>query len=104
MNYFIRGEALDTIFWDIMIINNVVVGILKCRIGNTQVIIDAHFCSLSHLSAATNQTVSLNNAMKHDLCSLETMGEDTQSLSFCGTDIGETSAKASVPVIHVENR
>ena len=64
MNYLrsqLTGEVLDAISGYHLCNDNynVVVGILKCRFGNPQVIIDAHYHNLSHLSAATNQTVSL---------------------------------------------
>ena len=64
---------------------SVVVDTLKQRFGNKQVIIDAHYHSLFHLPAATNQVASLRecyDALEHHLCSLEVIGEDVNHRHF----------------------
>ena len=57
----------------------VVIDILKKRFGNKQLIIDAHYRSLSHLSSATNQVVKLcscyDNIERH-LQSLDAIDEN----------------------------
>jgi len=62
-----------------------VVDVLKRRFGNPQLIIDAHYHSLSHLPAAINQTVSLKqcfDTIEQHLRSLEAIGEDVNHRHF----------------------
>jgi len=57
----------------------VVVDVLKQRFGNPQLIVDAHYQSLSHLPVATNQTASLRQCYdtnERHLWSLEAAGEN----------------------------
>ena len=90
MNYLrsrLTGEALDAISgYQLSNDNyNIVVDVLKRRFGNPQLIIDAHYCNLSHLAAATNQTVSLrqtHDTIECNLCSLAAMGEDINHCHF----------------------
>ena len=84
MNYLkskLKGEALNAISGYQLCNNNyeVVVDVLKRRFGNPQVIIDAHYRSLSHIPVATNQPGSLRqtyDAMERSLRSLEALGEN----------------------------
>ena len=77
----LKGEALSAISGYQLSNNNysVVVDVLKHRFGNPQLIIDAHYCNLSHLLIATNRTGSLRqcfDAIECHLCSLEAIGEN----------------------------
>jgi len=83
----LKGEALSAIAGYQLSNNNytVVVDVLKCRFGNPQLIIDAHYRSLSHLPAAINQTVSLRqcfDTIEQHLRSLEAIGEDVNHRHF----------------------
>ena len=63
----------------------VVVDVLKQRFGNPQFIIDAHYRTLSHLPAATNQSGKLRqcyDAMECHLHSLEALGENIEHRHF----------------------
>ena len=63
----------------------VVVGVLKQRFGNKQVIIDTHYHSLSHLPPATNHVASLRqcyDALECHLRSLEANGENVNHRHF----------------------
>ena len=90
MNYLrsrLTGEALDAISGYQLSNDNytVVVDVLKRRFGNPQLIIDVHYRNLSHLAAATNQTVSLRqtyDAIERNLRSLAAMGEDVNHRHF----------------------
>ena len=75
----LRGDALSAISgYELSNSNNsVVVDVLKQRFGNLQLIVDAHYRSLSLLPMATNQTASLRqcyDAMERHLRSLESVG------------------------------
>ena len=83
----LKGEALSAISGYQLSNNNysVVVDVLKRRFGNPQLIIDAHYRSLSHLPAATNQTGSLRqcfDAIERHLRSLEAIGENINHRYF----------------------
>ena len=63
----------------------VVVDVLKKRFGNVQLIIDAHYQSLSHLPPATNQSWKLRqcyNTIECHLRSLEALGENIEHRHF----------------------
>jgi len=83
----LRGEALTAIAGYQLTNSNyaVVVDVLKQRFGNTQLIIDAHYRSLSHLPMANNQTASLRqcfDTIEHHLRSLEAVGENVNHRHF----------------------
>ena len=83
----LKGEALSAISGYQLSDNNysVVVNVLKQRFGNPQLIIDAHYRSLSHLPAATNQTVNLRqcyDTTEQHLHSLEAIGENINHWYF----------------------
>ena len=90
MNYLkskLTNEALDAISGYRLSNSNykVVVDVLKQRFGNPQLIIDAHYRTLSHLPAATNQSGKLrqcNDAMECHLRSLEALGENIEHRHF----------------------
>jgi len=68
-----------------VIITYVVVDVLKWRFGNSQLIIDACYRSLSHLPAATNQIGKLRqfyDTMECHLCSLEALGVNVEHCHF----------------------
>ena len=63
----------------------VVVDVLQKRFGNPQSIIDAHYCSLSHLLVATNHFTKLRqcyDGIECHLRSLEALGENTEHCHF----------------------
>ena len=62
----LTGEALEAISGYQLTNENypVVVGVLKQRFGNKQVIIDTHYHSLSHLPPATNHVASLRQCYR----------------------------------------
>jgi len=68
----LTGEALDAISGYQLSNSNydVVVGVLKWRFGNLQLIIDAHYHSLSQLPAATNQIGKLRQCYDTMECHL----------------------------------
>ena len=77
------GEALDAISGYQLSHDNyaVVVDALKRRFGNTQLIIDAHYRALSHLSVASNQLGKLRqcyDTIECHLRSLEALGENIE--------------------------
>ena len=83
----LRGDALSAISGYELSNSNysVVVDVLKQRFGNPQLIVDAHYRSLSHLPMATNQTASLRqcyDAMERHLRSLEAVGENVNHRYF----------------------
>ena len=90
MNYLkskLTKEALDAISGYQLSNSNyeVVVEVLKRRFGNAQLIIDAHYRSLAHLPAATNQSGKLRqcyDTMECHLRSLEALGENTEHRHF----------------------
>ena len=90
MNYLkskLTNEALDAISGYQLSNSNykVVVDVLKQRFGNPQLIIDAHYRTLSHLPAATNQSGKLRqcyDAMECHLRSLEALDENTEHCHF----------------------
>ena len=63
----------------------VIVDVLKCRFGNKQLIVDAHYHDLSHLPPATNQVNSLRkcyDAIERNLRNLKAIGEDVNHRHF----------------------
>ena len=77
----LTGEALEAVAGYQLTNENylVVIDVLKKRFGNKQMIIDAHYRRLSHLSSATNQVGKLRqcyDAIERHLRSLEAVGED----------------------------
>jgi len=83
----LKGEAMSAISGYQLSNSNytVVVDVLKRRFGNPQVIIDAHYRSLSHLPAAVNQTSSLRqcfDTIEQHLRSLEAIDEDVNHRHF----------------------
>lgn len=63
----------------------VAINILKKRFGNKQLIIDAHYRSLSHLPPATNQITKLRSCYDNIEChlrSLEAIGENVNHHHF----------------------
>lgn len=83
----LRGDALSAISGYELSNSNysVVVDVLKQRFGNPQLIVDAHYRSLSHLPMATNQAASLRqcyDAMERHLRSLEAVGENVNHRYF----------------------
>ena len=83
----LRGDALSAISGYELSNSNysVVVDVLKQRFGNPQLIVDAHYRSLSHLPMATNQTASLRqcyDSMERHLRSLEAVGENVNHRYF----------------------
>ena len=90
MNYLkskLIGETLHAISGYQLSNNNysVVVDALKHRFRNPQLIVDAHYHSLSHLLAATNQTGSLrqiSDAIERHLRSLVAIGENVNHRYF----------------------
>ena len=83
----LRGDALSAISGYELSNSNysVVVDVLKQRFGNPQLIVDAHYRSLSYLPMATNQTASLRqcyDAMERHLRSLEAVGENIDHRYF----------------------
>lgn len=90
MNYLkskLTNEALDAISGYQLSNSNykVVVDVLKQRFGNPQLIVDAHYRSLSHLPAGTNQSGKLRqcyDAMECHLRSLEALGENVEHRHF----------------------
>ena len=62
-----------------------VVEVLKRRFGNQQLIIDAHYRNLSHITPATNQVSKLRqcyDAIEWHLQSLEAVGENINHRHF----------------------
>ena len=83
----LSGDALQAISGYQLSNENypVVVDVLKHRFGNKQLIIDAHYHNLSHLSPATNQVNSLRqcyDAIEQSLRSLEALGEEVNHRHF----------------------
>lgn len=83
----LKGEALTAISGYQLSNSNytVVVDVLKQRFGKTQLIIDAHYRSLSNLPMATNQTASLRqcfDTIERHLRSLEAVGENVNHRHF----------------------
>ena len=83
----LTGEALEAVSGYQLTNENypVVVGVLKQRFGNKQVIIDAHYHSLSHLPPATNHVASLRqcyDTLERHLRSLEAIGENVNHHHF----------------------
>ena len=83
----LEGEALEAISGYQLSNENydVVVDILKRRFGNKQLIIDAHYRSLSHLPAATNQVAKLRScydSIERHLRSLDAIGENVNHRHF----------------------
>ena len=83
----LKGEALSAISGYQLSNSNyeVVVEVLKRRFGKPQLIIDAHYRSLSHLPAAINQTGSLRqcfDTIEQHLRSLEAIREDVNHRHF----------------------
>jgi len=81
------GEALDAISGYQLSHDNyaVVVDALKRRFGNTQLIIDAHYRALSHLSVASNQLEKLRqcyDTIECHLRSLKALGENIEHRHF----------------------
>lgn len=76
----LSGEALQAISGYQLSNENypIVVDVLKGRFGNKQLIVDAHYHNLSHLSPATNQVNSLRqcyDTIEQNLRSLEAIGD-----------------------------
>ena len=90
LNYFrskLTGEAPDAVAGYQLSNENypIVINVLKQKFGNTQLIIDAHYCSLSHLLLASNQVGKLRqcyDSIEHHLSSLEAIGEDESHCHF----------------------
>ena len=83
----LEGEALEAISGYQLSNENypIVIDILKKRFGNKQLIIDAHYRSLSHLSPATNQVTKLRSCydnIEHHLQSLDAIGENVNHRHF----------------------
>ena len=83
----LEGEALEAISGYQLSNENyaVVIDILKKRFGNKQLIIDAHYRSLSHLPPATNQVVKLRSCydnIERHLQSLDAIGENVNHRHF----------------------
>ena len=83
----LSGDALQAISGYQLSNENypVVVDVLKRRFGNNQLIVDAHYHNLSHLTPASNQANSLRqcyDAIEQNLRSLEALGEDVNHRHF----------------------
>ena len=83
----LKGEALEAISGYQLSNENyaVVVEVLKRRFGNQQLIIDAHYHNLSHITPATNQVSKLRqcyDAIERHLRSLEAVGENINHRHF----------------------
>ena len=83
----LKGEALEAISGYQLSNENytVVVDMLKKRFGNQQLIIDAHYRSLSNIQPATNQVSKLRqcyDTIKCHLRSLEAVGEQVDHRHF----------------------
>ena len=83
----LTGEALEAVAGYQLTNENypIVIDVLKKRFGNKQLIIDAHYRSLSHLPPATNQVGKLRqcyNTIERHLRSLEAVGEDLNHRHF----------------------
>ena len=83
----LKGEALEAISGYQLSNENydVVVDILKMRFGNKQLIIDAHYRSLSYLPAATDQVIKLRSCYDSIEChlrSLDAIGENVNHRHF----------------------
>ena len=83
----LTGDALEAISGYQLSNDNykVVIDVLKRRFGNQQLIIDAHYRSLSHLPPATNHIDKLRhcyNTIECHLRSLEAIGENISHRHF----------------------
>ena len=83
----LKGEALEAISGYQLSNENytVVVDMLKKRFGNQQLIVDAHYRSLSNISPATNQVSKLRqcyDTIECHLRSLEAVGEQVDHRHF----------------------
>ena len=83
----LKGDALEAISGYQLSNDNypVVIDVLKKRFGNQQLIIDAHYHSLSRLPPASNQIVKLRHCydnIERHLRSLEAIGENVNHRHF----------------------
>ena len=83
----LTGDALEAISGYQLSNDNykVVIDVLKKRFGNQQLIINAHYCSLSHLPPATNHIGKLRHCydtIERHLRSLEAIGENINHRHF----------------------
>ena len=102
----LEGEALEAIFGYQLSNENyvVVIDIRKKRFGYMQLIIDAHYQSLSHLPPATNQVAKLRSCydnIEHHLRSLDAIGKNVNHRHFIAL-IFEKLPQGSMSALHTK--